>query len=123
MDSFDSQIAPEERTMAALAHLSGLAGYIVPLGGTLVPILIWIARSDSPVISSIAKQALILNIAVFLLVAGTLILWLTLILIPIVLLFWWLLGLVAVALPIIGAIKTNQGIYFRYPVVGVSPRS
>ena len=122
MDTADSRIAPEERTMAALAHLSGLAGYVVPLGGALVPIIIWIARSDSPVISSIAKQALILNIVVFLLVAGTLILWLTLILIPVVMLFWWLLGLVAVALPIIGALKTNQGIYFRYPIVGVEPR-
>ena len=122
MPSFEDAIAPEERTMAALAHLSGLAGYIVPFGGTLVPILIWIMRSDSPVISSIAKQALILNIVVFLLIVGSLILWLTLILIPVVLLFWAVLGLAAIALPVIGALKTNQGIYFRYPVVGIGPR-
>jgi uncharacterized Tic20 family protein len=31
------------------------------------------------------------------------------------------LGVVAVALPIIGAIKANQGEYYRYPVVGTSP--
>ena len=122
MTSFEDAITPEERTMAALAHLSGLAGYVVPLGGAIVPILIWIIRSDSPVISSIAKQALLLNIVVFLLVAGTLVLWLTLILIPAVLLFWGLLTLAAIALPVIGAIKTNQGIYYRYPVVGVAPQ-
>ena len=37
-------IAPEERTLAALTHLSGLSGYIVPLGGVLVPIIIWAVR-------------------------------------------------------------------------------
>jgi uncharacterized Tic20 family protein len=33
-------IPPEERTMAALTHLSGLSGYIIPLGGAIVPIII-----------------------------------------------------------------------------------
>jgi uncharacterized Tic20 family protein len=51
----------------------------------------------------------------------TAILWITLILIPLVILFWMALGVVAVALPIIGAIKANQGEYYRYPVVGTSP--
>jgi hypothetical protein len=63
------------------------------------------------------NRALILNIAVFLLVAGTLILWLTLIPYSDRTALLVVTRLVAVALPIIGAIKTNQGIYFRYPVV------
>jgi hypothetical protein len=115
-------IAPEERTLAALTHLSGLAGYVIPLGGVLVPIIIWVVKSDSKVITSVAKQALILNLAVFLLVAATAILWITVILIPAVVLFWVLLGLAAIALPIVGAIKAYEGTYFRYPVVGITPR-
>jgi uncharacterized Tic20 family protein len=114
-------IAPEERTLAALTHLSGLSGYVIPLGGVLVPIIIWAVKSDSKVISSIAKQALLLNVVVFCLIAGSVLLWLTVILIPLVILFWILLGLAAVALPIVGAIKAFDGTYFRYPVVGMTP--
>jgi len=115
-------IAPEERTLAALTHLSGLSGYIIPLGGVLVPIIIWIVKSESRVISSIAKQALLLNVVVFVAVALSAVLWITIILIPLVVLFWILLAVVAVALPIVGSIKAFEGTYYRYPVVGVYPR-
>ena len=81
-------IAPEERTLAALTHLSGLAGYLIPLGGVLVPIILWI----------------------------------TVVLIPLVLLLWCVLGIAAVALPIVGAVKALDGTYYRYPLVGVAPR-
>ena len=115
-------IAPEERGLAVIAHLSGLAGYVIPCGGVLVPIIILMVKTDSKVISSIAKQALILNIAVFVLAAATAILWITVILIPLVILFWILLGLTAIALPIVGAVKASDGTYYRYPVIGVWPR-
>ena len=113
-----ADIAPEERTLAALTHLSGLAGYIIPLGGVLVPIIIWIVKSHSAVVSAIARQAIILNVVVFALILTTAMLWLTLILIPLVILFWCALGLAAIALPIIGALKAGEGTYYRYPVVG-----
>ncbi len=122
MDRPNVVIAQEERTLAALAHLSGLAGYLIPCGGVLVPIVIWMAKSESRVVSSIAKQAILLNVAVFLAVVVTAILWITVILIPIVVLFWILLGLAAIALPIVGAIRASDGVYYRYPVVGVEPR-
>jgi uncharacterized protein len=114
-------IGPEERGLATITHLSGLAGYIIPFGGVLVPIIIWMVKSESPVISSIAKQAVLLNVAVFLLVIGTAILWITLILIPVVILFWIALAIAALALPIVGAIKAGQGTYYRYPIIGVRP--
>ena len=89
-------ITPEERTLAALTHLSGLSGYLIPLGGVVVPIIIWAVKSDSRVIASVAKQAVLLNLVVFVLVACTL-------------------------LPIIGAIRAFEGTYYRYPVIGITP--
>ncbi len=121
MDNSVHVIAPEDRTLAALTHLSGLAGYVVPLGGILVPIIIWAMKKDEPTIAGIAKQAIILNVAVFLLVGLSAILMITIILIPVVFLFWMVLALVALALPVVGAIKANDGSYYRYPVVGVNP--
>ena len=114
-------IPAEERTLAALTHLSGLSGYLVPLAGVVVPIVIWVVKSDSRVISAIAKQAVILNVVAFVAILCTVPLALTVILFPLAALLWVILGLAALALPIIGAIKASDGTYFRYPVVGVTP--
>jgi len=114
-------ISTEERSLAVMTHLSGLAGYIIPLGGVLAPIIIWIVKSDSPVISSIAKQALLLNVVVFLTICATALLWITIILIPLVILAWIALGIVALVLPIVGAVKASDGDYYKYPVVGIGP--
>ena len=114
-------ISPEERGLAACTHLAGLAGYVIPLGGVIVPIIIWMVKSDSAAIVGIAKQALLLNVIVFVLILGTAVLWITIILIPLVILFWIVLGIAALALPIVGAVKASQGDYYRYPVVGLPP--
>jgi uncharacterized Tic20 family protein len=114
-------IPESERTMAALTHLSGLAGYIVPAGGIIVPIIILMVQKDSPRIAGIAKQAIWLNLAVFCLIVIGIVLMLTVILIPFVILAWVVCGLAAIVLPIVGALKANQGEYYKYPVVGVTP--
>jgi len=120
MNSTDA-IPAEERGLAVAAHLSGLAGYIIPLGGVIVPIIIWMVKSDSPIISTIAKQALVLNVVVFLTACFMAVLMITIILIPFVIVGILGLMLVAIALPIIGAIKASDGAYYKYPVVGLEP--
>lgn len=114
-------ISPEERTLAALTHLSGLAGYVIPLGGVIVPIILWVVKKDSQVISSIAKQALLLNFAAYVLLGASLILFFTVVLIPVVILIWALVGFSAIALPIVGAVKAADGTYYRYPMIGIAP--
>jgi uncharacterized Tic20 family protein len=114
-------IPPEERTLAALTHLSGLAGYLVPLGGVLVPSVLWAVNKESPIVSTLAKQALLLNLVVYVCFLVTAVLWITVILIPAVLLFWAVLLACAVALPIVGAVRASQGTYYRYPIVGLTP--
>jgi hypothetical protein len=114
-------IAPEERGLAAITHLSGLAGYIIPLGGVLVPIIIWLTKQDSPIISAIAKQAILLNVAAFVLVLVCVALVLTLVGIPVAILLGICIGIGAVALPIVGAVKASSGIFYQYPVVGSRP--
>ena len=113
-------IPAEERGLAVATHVSGLAGYVIPFGGVIVPIIIWAVKGDSPAISTIAKQALLLNVVVFILALALAPLLLTIILIPFVILGWIALALVAIALPIIGAIKASDGVYYKYPVVGLT---
>ena len=75
-------IGSEQRMTAVLTHLSGLAGYLIPLAGVLFPIVIWIVKSEDRVISSIAKQALLLNVVAFLLGGVGVLLAITILLLP-----------------------------------------
>jgi len=111
-------ISQEDRTLAMLTHLSGLAGYIIPFGGILVPIVIWITKKENRVISAIAKQAVVLNVTVFVCALVLGVLALTIILIPVSIVGWMALGLIAIVLPIVGAIKASDGEYYSYPVIG-----
>jgi uncharacterized Tic20 family protein len=121
MNQTITSIEPPDRGLAAITHLSGLAGYIIPFGGAIVPIVIWIVKKDSAVISTIAKQALLLNLMVYVLIGVSALLFLTILLIPLVILFWVVLGITALVLPIVGAIKASDGAYYRYPVIGLTP--
>ena len=122
METTSVSIGPEERGLAAITHLSGLAGYIIPFGGVLVPIIIWMVKKDSEIISSIAKQAILLNVIAFLMIGVVVVFVLTIILIPVAMLLSFALFLGAIALPIIGAVKASDGTYYRYPVVGIVPQ-
>ncbi len=114
-------IAPEDRTLAMLTHLSGLAGYIIPLGGIIVPIVIWMTKSDNRTIAAIAKQAIFLNIFAFILILALIALMLTVILIPVSFVGFFVVGLAAIILPIVGAVKASDGEFYSYPVVGTQP--
>jgi uncharacterized Tic20 family protein len=118
-----SGISAEERQWAMFAHLSALLGGLVTsaVGGWglfLGPLVIWLMKKETmPFVSDQAKEALNFNITVSALFVVLLILsFLTLgigflITLPIML----IVGLAALVLIIIAAIKSNQGIAYRYP--------
>jgi uncharacterized membrane protein len=69
-------------------------------------------------VAQIAKQALFLNIAIWISGGILFALHFTIILIPLAWAAGLLLTPIAVLLPIIGAIKAANGELFRYPVIG-----
>lgn len=97
---------------AMLLHFSQYAGFIVPVGGFLVPILIWqLKKDDVPGLDEHGKNVTnwLISSVIYAVVSSLL----TIILIGI-------LGLIAVALmalifPIIGGIKANAGETWKYP--------
>jgi len=111
-------ISEPDRGLAVVAHLSGLAGYIVPFGGVLVPICMMLLLTDRPSVVAIAKQALFLNLAIFAVAVVAIVAFFTVVLIPVSWLVLLLATPVAVLIPIIGAIKAANGELWRYPVVG-----
>ena len=111
MNEFDnagSAATQEDRTLAMLTHLSGI------ILGFIVPLVIWLTnkdKSDKGWLNDQAKEALNFQITILLAyIAGTV---LTIILIgPLISLAAWV---VSVIFSIIGGLKANEGVAYRYP--------
>jgi uncharacterized protein len=117
-------VSAEERQWAMFAHLSALLGGLVTAGwgaslGCLVgPLIIWLVKKDTmPFVDDQAKEALNFNITVAAIMLALFVLGIVtlgvgfLIALPIML----VVGLGALVLIIIAAIKANEGVAYRYP--------
>ncbi len=101
------------RQWAVVLHLSQFAGYIVPFAGLLAPILIWqLKKGDVPGLDEHGKSIANWMISEF--IYGIVCFILGFVLIGIVG-FIALAGM-AIVFPIIGAIKANDGVVWRYPL-------
>lgn len=107
-----NDIAQEEKTWGMLAHLSSLAGFIIPLGNVLGPLVVWLVKKDSmPFVADQGKEALNFNITVAIAALVSFVLML-------VVIGFVLLALVAVGwlvLTILATIESNKGVAYRYP--------
>lgn len=103
---------PNARTWGLIAHLSGLAGFVIPFGNIVGPLIVWqIKKTEIPFAADQAKEALNFHITVGIMVIVCLALMCVVVgffLLPIV-------GIYALAFTIIGAVKANNGEWYRYP--------
>lgn len=109
----------QARTWNMLCHLSALAGFVIPFGHILGPLIVWqIKKNEFPSVDIHGKAALnfqiTVTIAVF--VGGFAAVILSFIgigflIFPLVM----LLGLVGLILAIIAGIKANNGEDYKYP--------
>ena len=103
---------PDERTWGMIAHLAALAGFIVPFGNILGPLVVWLVKREHSVFVAVeAKEALNFNITIA--IGG--IVCLVLLRFFIGVLFWAVLVLFWLIMTIIAALKANEGIAYRYP--------
>ena len=102
-----------ERTWGMLAHLSALAGLVMPLVGIVLgPLLVWLTRRDeSEFVAAHAKEALNFNISVLLGALACMLLMLVFVgfLLGTALVVAWLVMM------LIAAIKASEGQSYRYP--------
>ena len=102
----------ETRQWAVLLHLSTLLGFVLPVLGFIVPIIIWQwKKSELPGIDAHGK--VVANAIVSYIIWGAIALPLCLLLIGFFLL--WVLGILAVVFPIIAALKARDGELWDYP--------
>ena len=97
---------------AMLLHLSQFAGYVIPLAGLVVPIIIWqVQKEDMPELDIHGR--IVTNWIISEVIYGVIFAILCLVLIGIPLLM--VLCVLSVAFPIVGALKANQGRAWKYP--------
>ncbi|WP_345786245.1 DUF4870 domain-containing protein [Coraliomargarita algicola] len=102
-----------DRSMAMLCHLLSLIGLLgVPLGNILGPLIIWITKKDQDAfVDETGKE--VLNFQISATIYGILCGLLVFIVIGLFLLP--LLIIAVVIYTIIGALKANEGVLYRYP--------
>jgi uncharacterized Tic20 family protein len=109
----------QARTWNMLCHLSALAGFVIPFGNILGPLLIWqIKKHEIPSTNIHGKAALNFQITVVIaLFVGSAVAFalsffcIGFLLIPVVL----LIGLAGLIFAIIAGIKANNGEDYKYP--------
>ena len=111
-----NEISKDARMWAMFCHLSGLAGFVIPvvLSGIIAPLIIWqLKKEEDPFVDENGKEALNFQISIgmYALVSGLLICaaGLGFLLLPVV----YIINLIFL---IIAAVKANNGEHYRYPL-------
>lgn len=103
----------EERLWATLAHLSGLVGWVIPLGNILAPLIIWLWQKDrSAFVGDQSREALNFQLTVTLAAAASVLL----MAVAIGFLLMIVVGVYALVVMVIAAVRANRGVYYRYPL-------
>jgi hypothetical protein len=113
----DSQLplpkpSSEIRQWAMFCHFAAFFGLIFPFGNLLGPLIVWqIKKEADPFIDAQGKEALNFQITVSIAAMICMLLMVIVIGFPLLL----LVGVGALVLTIIGGLKANDGLAYRYP--------
>jgi uncharacterized Tic20 family protein len=103
----------DQNTWAMLCHLSALAGFVIPFGNIIGPLVIWMIKKDEfPLVADQGKEALNFQISMTIFYIISIIL--IIVLIGIILLIG--LGIFSLIMTIIAMVKANEGVAYRYPL-------
>lgn len=102
----------EERQLAMMLHLSQLLGFVVPVVGLVAPVVLWqVKKAEVPSLEPHGKE--VTNWIITSLIYTVIAIPLCFIVIGIPLLL--VLVILSIVYPIVGGIRANEGIVWRYP--------
>lgn len=112
--SIAPQMQQEERTWAAVCHLAGFAGFVLPwVGGVVGPLVVWLIKKDTmPFVNDQGKEAVNFQISMLIYSIIAAILCFVIVGIPLLIglgVFW----LVEV---ILATVSASNGTAHRYPL-------
>ena len=102
----------EERTWAMLCHLSALAGFVIPMGNVIGPLVVWLIKKDEmPLVAQHGIKSLNFQLTiliVYIICFFLMFLVIGVFLLPIVAIF-------SLIMVIVATVKANDGKEFDYP--------
>ena len=107
------QVSKDEQNWAMICHLAALAGFLIPFGNIVGPLIVWlIKRAEMPMVERHGKEAVNFQITVS--IAMMVCIALMLVRVGFVLAF--IVGLGALILTIMAAVNVANGkLDYRYP--------
>ncbi len=108
----------EERSVAALAHLSAIIAMIVSAGwlSFVGPLVVWVLYKDkSPFVRAAAAGSFNFNIWAWVINIVAWIMAFTVILLPVSIILWIVAAMMTLWCHIRGALKASRGELYRYP--------
>lgn len=109
----DYEVSDVDRTWGILAHVSSLAGFFVPFGNVLGPLLVWLIKKDeSRFVDENGKESLNFQITwtvLFVFSLFTILIGVGLLLVPLVMLAWLILVVLA-------TVRASEGEVYDYPL-------
>jgi len=106
-------LSKDERTWGMACHLGAFAGFIFPFGNIVVPLVIWLIKSeDMPFVKDQGKESLNFQITAFI----AFMVCALLMVVGIGFLLVWPLAIYVGIAVIIAAVKANEGVFYRYPL-------
>lgn len=114
-------LTKDDKLFGMLCHLSSLAGFIIPMGNILGPLIVWLLKKDSSAfVNDQGKEALNFQISLLVYgIAGSIIcaiLMLVIIGFVLIILLGVGLGLLWLISTIIASVRANEGQTYRYPL-------
>lgn len=117
-------LTQDAKTWGMLSHLSTFLGFVIPFGNIIAPLIIWLSKKqESEFVADQAKEVLNFQLSILLFFAICFFIALVsvfgshifsnLMLLMVVLGAAWIFDLIVT---IIGAMRANEGIRYRYPV-------
>ena len=104
-------ITADSRNWAVIGHLSAFVQFL-GIPAFLGPLVVWLIRKDDPFSADQAKEALNFNLSILIygiLSALAILLIVGLILLPMVLIFWFVFTIIA-------AVNASNSVAYRYPL-------
>jgi hypothetical protein len=103
----------DERMWGMFCHLSGLAGFIVPFGNIIGPLIIHSLKKDEyPFVADQGKESINFQISftIYILISFVSVIFI------VGILFLLIIPLIALILTVIASVRANEGEYYRYPL-------
>ncbi|MEL6137425.1 MAG: DUF4870 domain-containing protein [Cyanobacteria bacterium J06628_6] len=108
-----SPLSRDERSLAMACHLLSLAGYVMPMGNIIGPLLLWVSkRETSAFVDAHGKETVNSQISMTIWILASVVLSCFLIGIPLL----FILPLIDLIYTILAAVDAQSGKRYRYPL-------